>query len=78
MPYPLARRAIAQVNARERQPAVFYFHPWEVDPAQPRPAGIGARTRFRHYLNLGRMTGRLRDLLGDFVWDRMDRVYPVA
>jgi len=78
MPYAIARRAIALVNKREHQPAVFYFHPWEVDPAQPRPSGISAKTRFRHYLNLGRMAGRLGELLSDFAWERMDRVYPIA
>jgi hypothetical protein len=57
------------------QPAVFYFHPWELDEAQPRVAGADIRTRFRHYLNLGRTRSRLRRLLRDFRWDRVDRVF---
>jgi hypothetical protein len=63
------------VNRRDGQAAVFYFHPWEIDPQQPRVPGIDARTRFRHYLNLGRMERRLQRLLTDFRWDRMDRIF---
>jgi polysaccharide deacetylase family protein (PEP-CTERM system associated) len=75
LPYAFARWAIAQVNRVERQPAVFYFHPWEVDPDQPRVAGAPAKSRLRHYTNLDVMAAKLRRLLGDFRWDRMDRVY---
>jgi polysaccharide deacetylase family protein (PEP-CTERM system associated) len=75
LPYALSRRAIARVNKRDEQPCIFYLHPWEVDPGQPRIPGIGAKSRFRHYLNLARMLPRLRALLGDFAWDRMDRVF---
>lgn len=74
-PYPLSRWAIARVNRRDGQPAVFYFHPWEVDPRQPRQTGLPLKTRFRHYVNLGRTEGRLRRLLDDFRWERMDRVF---
>lgn len=77
-PYTLSRWAIRRVNSREQRPALFYFHPWEVDPEQPRVPGLDGRTRLRHYLNLGRMEPRLRRLLSDFSWDRMDRVFPVA
>ena len=56
-------------------PAVFYFHPWEVDPAQPRIAGISAKTRFRHYVNIDRMEQRLNRLLADFEWGRMDELF---
>jgi hypothetical protein len=63
------------VNQRDRAPAIFYFHPWEIDPEQPRQAGLDRRTRFRHYVNLPRMEARLRRLLADFRWDRMDRVF---
>ncbi len=76
-PYALSRWAIRRVNRDDRQPAVFYFHPWEVDPEQPRVDGIDRKTRFRHYLNLGRMQQRLVALLADFRWDRMDRVFGV-
>ena len=54
---------------------MFYFHPWEIDPDQPRVAGVSAKTRFRHYLNLDRMQHRLDRLLRDFRWDRVDRVF---
>ena len=72
LPYALSRWAIRQVNAREGRPAVFYFHPWEVDPEQPRVAGAPLRSRLRHYTNLSRMHGKLERLLGEFRWGRMD------
>lgn len=75
MPYPLSRWLLRRVNRGERQAAVFYFHPWELDPEQPRIIGIDAKTRFRHYLNLERMESRLDRLLTDFRWDRMDRIF---
>lgn len=75
LPYPVYRRALRHVTRGEAQPAVFYFHPWEVDPDQPRPANLPRRARFRHYLNLGRMEARLERLLADFAWDRMDNVF---
>ncbi len=53
----------------------FYFHPWEIDADQPRIAGINAKTRFRHYVNIDRMEGRLDQLLRDFKWGRMDQVF---
>ncbi len=71
LPYGFSRWAIRQVNA-EGRPAVVYFHPWEVDPGQPRVAGAPLRSRLRHYTNLSRMAGKLSDLLGDFAWGRMD------
>lgn len=74
-PYALSRRALQRVNQHDGQSGLFYFHPWEIDPDQPRQAGISLKTRFRHYLNLQRMEGRLRALLRDFRWDRMDRVF---
>jgi polysaccharide deacetylase family protein (PEP-CTERM system associated) len=65
LPYAWTRWGIARLNRREQQPAVFYLHPWEIDPNQPRlPASrLG---RFRHYRNLHRTEGRLRTLLSDF------------
>lgn len=74
-PYRLSRWLLNRVNTVERQPGVFYFHPWELDPDQPRPAGLPPRTRFRHYLNLHRMEPRLEQLLDDFQWQRMDQVF---
>jgi polysaccharide deacetylase family protein (PEP-CTERM system associated) len=78
LPYPLFRAAVRRVNTTDRQPAMFYMHPWEIDVAQPRVTAAPARSRFRHYLNLHRVWPRLRRLLGDFRWDRVDRVFGVA
>jgi polysaccharide deacetylase family protein (PEP-CTERM system associated) len=75
LPYRLSRWALRRVNHHDRQPCVFYFHPWEIDPAQPRMPGIDLKTRVRHYLNLNRMERRLTALLRDFRWDRMDRIF---
>ena len=75
LPYRVSRWAMQRVNKTDAQPCVFYFHPWEIDPDQPRQSGIGWKTRFRHYLNLGHMQGRVARLLSDFRWDRMDRVF---
>ena len=74
-PYALSRALLRRVNREDRESGLFYFHPWEIDPAQPRPAGVSGRARLRHYLNLGRTESRLRRLLADFAWDRMDRVF---
>ena len=75
LPYAVSRWAMRRVNRRDGRPCVFYFHPWEVDPGQPRFGGIPLKTRIRHYTNLGRMERRLRAVLADFAWDRMDRVF---
>ena len=75
LPYAVSRWMLRQVNQRDRQPAIFYFHPWEIDGGQPRIAGIDAKTRFRHYVNIERMAGKLEQLLGDFAWGRMDHIF---
>jgi polysaccharide deacetylase family protein (PEP-CTERM system associated) len=77
MPYGLYRWGLRRVNRRDAQPGMFYFHPWEVDPGQPRVEGAPLRSRLRHYTNLGIMEARLRRLLGDFRWGRMDEVFDV-
>lgn len=74
-PYAVSRWLLRQVNQRDGQAAIFYFHPWELDPQQPRQRGISAKTRFRHYINLHRTEQRLKSLASDFQWDRMDRIY---
>lgn len=74
-PYQVSRWALRRVNSHDDQACIFYFHPWEIDPEQPRQTGIGAKTRVRHYLNLHRMEGRLCRLLDDFRWGRMDAVF---
>lgn len=75
MPYGLSRWMIRRVNAVDKLPAVFYFHPWEIDSEQPRIPNIGAKTRFRHYVNIGQMEHRLRRLMADFSWTRMDHLF---
>lgn len=75
LPYPTTRWMIRRVNQAERESAVFYFHPWEIDPAQPRIEGIDARTRFRHYVNLAPNERKLQRLLQDFRWGRMDDIF---
>lgn len=75
LPYPVSRWSIRHINARDGEPCIFYFHPWEVDPEQPRIAQAGAKSKFRHYLNLDRTEARLDRLLADFRWDRVERVF---
>ncbi len=75
LPYNVSRWMLQQVNARDAESAIFYFHPWEIDAEQPRVAGIDAKTRFRHYLNIDRNERKLARLLQDFRWDRMDSIF---
>jgi polysaccharide deacetylase family protein (PEP-CTERM system associated) len=72
LPYGFSRWAIRQVNRREGRPAIFYFHPWEIDPDQPRVADAPLKSRLRHYTNLEGMAGKLQKLIGEFLWGRMD------
>jgi polysaccharide deacetylase family protein (PEP-CTERM system associated) len=65
LPYAWTRWGISRLNSRERQSAVFYLHPWEIDPDQPRLPG-SRLSRFRHYTNLDKTEGRLRRLISDF------------
>lgn len=74
-PYALTQWSLRRINQQERKPCIFYMHPWEIDPEQPRQRAIPLRTRIRHYMNLTRMEGRLRHLLGDFRWGRMDQIF---
>ena len=75
LPYALSRWMLSRVNRQDRESGVFYFHPWEIDTEQPRIAGISRKTRFRHYVNIGRMEERLKQLLADFRWGRMDQIF---
>jgi polysaccharide deacetylase family protein (PEP-CTERM system associated) len=75
LPYGVSRWCLKRVNTLDRQPCIFYFHPWELDPGQPRQRGVGLKARFRHYVNLSRMERRIRALCSDFRWDRVDRVF---
>ncbi len=74
LPYAFSRWAIRQVNRRENKPAIFYFHPWEIDPGQPRVNGAPLKSRLRHYTNLEGMAVKLRQLVHEFSWGRMDAV----
>jgi polysaccharide deacetylase family protein (PEP-CTERM system associated) len=75
VPYWIWRRNLLRLNTAGQSPCIFYFHPWEIDPAQPRIRGIGLRTRFRHYTNLRAMPDRLVSLLSEFRWVRMDEAF---
>ena len=74
LPYGFSRWAIRQVNGRQKRPAIIYFHPWEIDPDQPRVAGAPLRSRLRHYSNLSVMADKLRRLTRDFAWTRVDAI----
>jgi polysaccharide deacetylase family protein (PEP-CTERM system associated) len=78
LPYAASRALLRRVNRVDGQPVVFYMHPWEIDPDQPRVAGLSAKSRFRHYVGLARMQGKLARLLGDFAWGRMDRAFATS
>lgn len=75
LPYAISRANLRRVNNRDHMAGIFYMHPWEIDPNQPRVPGLPLKSRLRHYLNLGRMESRLRQLLTDFAWGRMDDVF---
>jgi polysaccharide deacetylase family protein (PEP-CTERM system associated) len=74
LPYRFSSWAIGRVNAADRRPAVFYFHPWEIDPGQPRVGNAPLKSRLRHYSNLRRMEPKLLKLLKDHRWGRTDAV----
>lgn len=74
LPYGFSRWAIRQVNRREERPAIFYFHPWEIDPDQPRVPNAPMRSKLRHYTGLQKMAGKLRNLVHEFHWGRMDTI----
>jgi len=75
-PYLVSKMAYRYINSRSKQAGIFYFHPWEIDPEQPKPfSNLNFKTKLRHYLNLARTESRLKALLKDFSWDRMDRIF---
>ncbi|MBN9430274.1 MAG: DUF3473 domain-containing protein [Burkholderiales bacterium] len=75
LPYGVSSWGINHINRMEGQACIFYFHPWEIDPEQPRIHQADIKSRFRHYLNLDRTAARLDRLLARFRWDRVDRVF---
>ncbi len=74
-PYVFSKWAFKRVNKQEQQPGIFYFHPWEIDPEQPRQQGINMKTKIRHYLNLHKMENRINRLITDFSWDTMANIF---
>jgi polysaccharide deacetylase family protein (PEP-CTERM system associated) len=76
-PAAITDRAVARANRDEQRPAVFYFHPWEVDPDQPRVARAPLKSRLRHYSRLGAMAGKLRGLVKRHDWGRVDAVVAI-
>ncbi len=74
-PYALSKWAFNRLNSKEHQSGIFYFHPWEIDPAQPRQKGISLKTQFRHYLHLDKMEARIVRLLQDFNWDTLENIF---
>jgi len=78
LPYRWCRWALRRVNAADQRAGIFYFHPWEIDPGQPRIAKASLKSRLRHYVKLGTMEQRIERLLGDFRWGRMDEVFSVG
>lgn len=75
LPYAISRGLLNRFHGETGQSAMFYFHPWEVDPEQPRIPGAPLKSRLRHYINLNRMEAKLDRLCADFRWDRADRVH---
>lgn len=73
-PYGLTRMGLKQINDQEKRPFVFYIHPWEFDPEQPRMKNAGLKSRFRHYLNLKKTEGRFTRLVQDFNFSTIDDV----
>lgn len=74
LPYAFSQWAMRQVNDDDKRPAIIYFHPWEIDPGQPRVANAPIKSKLRHYTNLGAMQGKLQRLISDFEWDRLDAI----
>ena len=71
----MSRWALRRVNRLEQRPFIFYMHPWEIDPQQPRIPGAPLKSRLRHYTSLTRVKDRLGRLLEEFRWDRVDQVF---
>jgi polysaccharide deacetylase family protein (PEP-CTERM system associated) len=74
LPYRFSSWAISRVNSADGRPAVFYFHPWEIDPEQPRVGNAPLKSRVRHYSRLSAMEGKLEKLIGSRSWGRTDEV----
>ena len=75
LPYFISKPALNRVNKKDEQACIFYFHPWEIDPGQPRITQAGLKSKFRHYTNLGVMEQKIRRILVEFSWGRMDDIF---
>lgn len=75
LPYWLSKRLINRYLDSTPSPYMFYFHPWEIDPEQPRIKDASVKSKFRHYVNLGRMEAKLGYLLQDYNWQSLYQVY---
>lgn len=75
LPYALSAWHYRRVNERDQKPSMFYFHPWEIDPDQPRQEQAGLKSKIRHYTNLDKMEGKIARLLTEFRWGRMDQAF---
>jgi polysaccharide deacetylase family protein (PEP-CTERM system associated) len=73
LPSGVTHRAVRQANCLDRA-AIFYFHPWEIDPGQPRVTDAPFKSRLRHYSRLGAMAGKLEKLIAGHRWGRVDEV----
>lgn len=74
LPYAFSKWAVRKVNVHDGRPAIIYFHPWEIDPGQPRVANAPLKSKLRHYMRLDDMADKLRRLTGDFQWERLDTI----
>jgi polysaccharide deacetylase family protein (PEP-CTERM system associated) len=77
LPYFLSKLMLSRVLSVDKQSAIFYFHPWEIDIHQPRIADLKFKTRFRHYVNISDMERKIKNLLMDFKWGRVDKVFGI-
>jgi peptidoglycan-N-acetylglucosamine deacetylase len=75
MPYWLGKKLINRFHEQHDHPYIFYFHPWEIDPEQPRIEGANLKSRFRHYVNLSRMEGKIEQLSQDYNWVSVAEAY---
>lgn len=75
LPYAISKMAMNKVNEKDSEACIFYFHPWEIDPFQPRQQNASLKSKFRHYTNLDIMEKKIEKLLVDFKWGRMDDIF---
>jgi polysaccharide deacetylase family protein (PEP-CTERM system associated) len=73
-PYPIIEKGLKSINEKEGKPFIFYLHPWEIDPQQPRINGLSSRSKFRHYVNLGKTVRKFRKLLKDFNFSSVKKI----